>query len=60
MKTGQDEEYLFTLSIFVPETKQIRSRFLWCQCMRILACMSMNKSPHDIVGISGEAKIESS
>jgi len=38
----------------------MRTPFLWCESTGILACMSINASPHYIVGVSREAKMESS
>jgi hypothetical protein len=60
MKKRQDDKYFVTLLIFLLEDKLIRSRSLWYQCMRILANLSMSKSPHDSVLASGEDKMESS
>ena len=36
-----------------------RTLFLWGESRGILACMSINKSPHYIVGVSDGAKMES-
>ena len=37
----------------------IRTSSLWRESMGILACMSINKSPHYIVGVSDGSKMES-
>ena len=36
-----------------------RASSLWCESMGTPACMSMNKSPHSIVGVSDGVKMES-
>ena len=36
----------------------IGAPFFRCEHKRVLVCMSMNKSPHDIVGICREMKTE--
>jgi hypothetical protein len=60
MKKRQDDKYFVTLLIFLLEDMLIRSCSLRCQCMRILARMSISKSPQDSVVASGEGKVESS
>ena len=36
-----------------------RTSFLWCESRGILACISIDKSPHYIVGVSDGAKMDS-
>ena len=37
----------------------IRTSFLWCEYRRVLTCVSSKTRSHDVVGASGEAKMES-
>ena len=42
--------------IFTNGTLNYKNRVSWGQCMRILSCVSMNKSPHYFVDVSGKVK----